>query len=67
MGDQNRRTFKYRIRQSGQNQSDPRAIRRLKDLEPQRSGSAVGRVDDSLRASAEDIAAYRQSKNRQRQ
>lgn len=67
MGDQNRNTFKYRIRRSGQHQADPSRVKSLADLLAKSSkGAAVGPIDDSFRASVEDIENYRrQALNRQ--
>lgn len=62
MGDQNRRTFRYRIRRSGHNQSDPNRVKRLADAEKERlrAGVLYNVVDESLHASAADIDHYRQ-------
>ena len=64
VGDQNRKI--YRIRKSGQGQTDPGRIKSLRDLEaPRLRAATLGPVDDSLHASAEDIDAYRRDARRQ--
>jgi len=65
MGDQNRKTFKYGIRRSGQHQADPSRIRSLDDLRGPETKASVGRVDTTFHATAEDIAAYRRELGRQ--
>ena len=66
MAGQNRKTFQYRIRRSGQHVADPSRIRRLSDTEKGRIGAAtLGLVDlATLTASAEDIATYRRQMGR---
>ena len=62
MGDQNRQTFKYRIRRGGHNQSDPERIKRLADLGYEKRGFAVGPITEVLHASTEDIETYRRQR-----
>lgn len=66
MAGPNRKTFKYRLRRGAQNQSDPARQSELKALENcSRYGSSqLKRIDESLCASAEDIATYRQHMGR---
>jgi hypothetical protein len=61
MAGPNRKTFQYRIIRRGQHQSDPSRIRKLADL---RMPVPATKIDDSLRASAEDIADYQRSMGR---